>query len=409
MNLDIPIQIKGSHTPGAVPLPSQLAERELAVNTADGKIFAKSSAGTIVVVGGLSASDLAPVATTNSYNSLDDKPTIINYELPAANATDIGGVKTGSGVTIAGDGTISASMISVQGQNGIAKTGVVVLTRADFGLDILDGNDTIKPEYLPSSITGAPRYQGVWDASTNTPTIPAADPSLQGYYYSVSVAGNTVIDGIGAWNVGDQIICSGTRWDKIPLITGDVVSVNGQTNVVTIDASNLPGLSDVGKTGAYAQLTGIPASFTPSPHTQPASSITGLGLVATSNDYLDLDNLPPDPATAYVGFFAEGEPTLLQSIRYVFVEPVDFEANFAGAKAFVSYAAGTTATLTLNKIATGTTTPVQVGTLIMTGNSSAFTSTSGLPVSFASGDVLEWAFATTNLESISLNLIGKRQ
>lgn len=54
--------------------------------------------------------DLATVATTGSYNDLSDKPTIPSaYTLPAATASTLGGVKVGSGLSVAADGTLSAT------------------------------------------------------------------------------------------------------------------------------------------------------------------------------------------------------------------------------------------------------------------------------------------------------------
>lgn len=47
------IKIKGSSTPGAVPSPSSLEVRELAVNTADGKLFTKHSDNTVKELGGI--------------------------------------------------------------------------------------------------------------------------------------------------------------------------------------------------------------------------------------------------------------------------------------------------------------------------------------------------------------------
>lgn len=52
--------------------------------------------------------DIAEVAKTGSYNDLTDKPTIPSeYELPIASASQLGGVKIGNGLNIAGDGTVS--------------------------------------------------------------------------------------------------------------------------------------------------------------------------------------------------------------------------------------------------------------------------------------------------------------
>lgn len=76
---------------------------------------------------------------------------------------------------------------------------------------------------------------------------------------------------------------------------GAVTSVNGQTGDVTVDASNLPLLSTVGRTGQYSDLLGIP-----SPYTLPASTATALGGVivpVTSNLVIDgLGNIDLQPS-----------------------------------------------------------------------------------------------------------------
>ena len=46
------IQLKRSATAGAVPSAGSLSAGELAVNTADGKLFAKKDNGTVIEIGG---------------------------------------------------------------------------------------------------------------------------------------------------------------------------------------------------------------------------------------------------------------------------------------------------------------------------------------------------------------------
>lgn len=60
-------------------------------------------------------------------------------------------------------------------------------------------------------------YKGAWDADTNTPTIPPASDANRGQYYMVSVAGDTSINGIATWGVGDIIVSRGTAWERIPI------------------------------------------------------------------------------------------------------------------------------------------------------------------------------------------------
>jgi len=57
-------------------------------------------------------------------------------------------------------------------------------------------------------------YQGTWNASTNTPTL-ASSTGTSGYYYIVSVAGTTNLNGITDWQAGDWLVFNGTVWQKI--------------------------------------------------------------------------------------------------------------------------------------------------------------------------------------------------
>lgn len=61
--------------------------------------------------------------------------------------------------------------------------------------------------------------QGNWDASTNTPTLQSGIGTA-GFYYTVNVAGNTVLDAVSVWNVGDIAYFNGSAWVKaIPTST----------------------------------------------------------------------------------------------------------------------------------------------------------------------------------------------
>ena len=84
---------------------------------------------------------------------------------------------------------------------------------------------------------GALVYQGTWNANTNTPTL-TSSVGTQGYYYVVSVAGSTNLNGITDWQVNDWAVFNGTVWQKIDNTDG-VVSVNGQTGVVVLTAANV--------------------------------------------------------------------------------------------------------------------------------------------------------------------------
>jgi hypothetical protein len=90
-----------------------------------------------------------------------------------------------------------------------------------------------------ATITGGLVFQGSWNASTNTPTL-TSSVGTNGFYYVVSVAGSTNLNGITDWQVGDWAIFNGTAWQKIDQ-TNLVSSVNGQTGAVSISYADLAG------------------------------------------------------------------------------------------------------------------------------------------------------------------------
>lgn len=403
--LNIPVQQKGTEVAGRVPTAADVLERQLVLNLTDGKIWSKTSGGQIVQFG-IAGSDLATVAFSGDYNDLTNKPNFTPYTLPPATAGVLGGVKIGAGLAVTVDGTTSANVLSVAGQDGAAKTGVVVITRSDLGLDILDANDKILPEYLPDSITGAMVYKGTWDASTNTPTIPPADAGNLGWLYVVAVAGTTNIDGNASWSVGDWLVSDGTVWQRVPAVVSTVVSVNGQTGAVVVNATNLPGLSVAGRTGSYTDLLNVPTEFPPAAHTQPISSITGASVVAATGDYNDLLNLPPDPAVATVGFMAQGSPVLQGFVRYPFAQQIAFASTWAGSTAFFTLFTGTTATVQLNRIRASVSTNIGSIQFNQTTGVVTFTATEPTPT-FLVNDQLEWVWPS-NIATFTCNMLGTR-
>ena len=101
---------------------------------------------------------------------------------------------------------------------------------------------TIGTSYLPQSIVGGINYQGVWNASTNTPTL-TSGVGVNRYLYIVDVAGTTTLDGNSVWNIGDWALFNGTIWTRIPS-NQNVISVNGYQGVVVLSKSDI-GLSNV--------------------------------------------------------------------------------------------------------------------------------------------------------------------
>jgi hypothetical protein len=127
----------------------------------------------------------------------------------------------------------------------------------------LDGGGTVPTSQLPAAVLGAVKYQGTWNATTNTPTLTSSVGS-QGYYYVVSVAGATDLNGITDWEIGDWAIYNGTIWQKVDN-TDKVTSVNGKTGTVVLVASDVgaPTTSGTGATGTWTiDITGNAATVT---------------------------------------------------------------------------------------------------------------------------------------------------
>jgi hypothetical protein len=130
------------------------------------------------------------------------------------------------------------------------------------GYASLDTGGTVPLAQLPSSVTGASQYKGTWNATTNTPSITTGSaPGKNGWYYVVSVAGTTTVDGISSWAVGDQIISNGTVWQKIPNVNA-VTSVNTYTGAVVlvkgdVGLGNADNTSDANKPVSTATQTAL--------------------------------------------------------------------------------------------------------------------------------------------------------
>lgn len=413
-SVNLPVLVKGTPTAGKAPTTADIMVRQLFVNLADRRLYTKDNSNNIITLG-LISSDLATVALTGAYADLTGKPTIPPaYTLPIATQTLLGGIMVGNGLSIQPNGLLNAAITSLRGQFGVTKTGDVVLTRADLGLDILDSNSKILPAYLPDSITGAMVYKGTYDAATNTPAIPDAAAGNLGWLYVTSVAG-TFTPSVGSpitLAAGDWLISSGTEWQKVAAASSDVLSINGQTGDVEINASNLPGLSVVGRTGEWADLLGKP-NFAAVATSGAYSDLSGrptLATVATSGSYNDLLNLPPDPTITDIGVNVNGTP-ILTPVSYIFTRPMQFAVNFANSKAFAQMQTGTLAQVRIMKaVAASPTTYAQVGTLnIDTSTSTAtFSTTDPVPLSFAAGDVLRYEWISSGISAISITLRATR-
>ncbi|QZT37975.1 tail fiber protein [Halosquirtibacter xylanolyticus] len=148
----------------------------------------------------------------------------------------------------------------------------------------------------PAPITGTLDYQGVWDPSTNTPTLSSGDTGISGKYY-VSSQNGTVNLGSGNvdFNSGDVVLGTTSGWRKISN-TNNVISVFGRTGVITAESgdytwnqidksvSNLDDISDVSssdRTGGNILISN--GSSWVSKSLSGAVSVTSSGVVSLSS------------------------------------------------------------------------------------------------------------------------------
>lgn len=267
------------------------------------------------------------VAYTSDYNDLINRPdltqyvptsrTINGYSLTSnitINKVDIGlGNVQNVDVTNAGNitsGTLSDARLSANVTlQGNTFNGANQLLQLDAGGKVAYAN-------LPASLM---IYKGVWDASTNTPTL-ADGSGVNGWVYRVHPGGTV---NFGSGNItflsGDYVIYNGSVWQKSG--GGDAVtSVNGQQGVVVLTTANIAEggtnyyytntrvqtfgdtrysllnhehvYSDIANLSTY---TGFDVRYKSISYVPSWSEITGkpsFATVATSGSYTDLSGTP---------------------------------------------------------------------------------------------------------------------
>jgi hypothetical protein len=125
-------------------------------------------------------------------------------------------------------------------------------------------------------------YQGTWNASTNTPTL-VSGVGTKGYYYVVSVAGNTNLDGVTLWGVGDWAVFNGTVWQKVD---------GGDTSAVTsLTVTGLTGYMYANNSSPVTASLTIPNSGLANNSSTIGNTVVTLGSTVTSLGNLTLANV----------------------------------------------------------------------------------------------------------------------
>lgn len=168
------------------------------------------------------------------------------------------------------------------------------------GIPQLDGSGKILVSQLPNSVM---EYKGSWNAATNTPTL-ADGTGNAGDVYLCNVAG-TVNFGSGpiVFNVGDQVIYSGTIWQRASGATGTVTSVavteSGDSLNITGSPITTSGTINIGFNGDNTQYINGAGNLTTFPSLAGYVPYTG----ATTNVNLGTFDLSADAILGATGSF----------------------------------------------------------------------------------------------------------
>lgn len=193
----------------------------------------------------VSASSLATVATSGSYNDLTNKPTIPGaYTLPYATSSVLGGVKIGNNISVS-SGTISLSQSNV----------ISALGYTPSASDTTYGNATTTSSGLMSS-TDKVKLNGIAD-NANYYIHPASHPASM-------ITGLAAVATSGSYNdLSDRpaipVVDDSLSGDSTNAVQNKVVYGLGQKFF-----NQLSALASVARTGSYSDLTGTPGNATTS-------------------------------------------------------------------------------------------------------------------------------------------------
>ena len=222
------------------------------------------------------------VATLTGTQTLTNKSisgsTNTFTNIPNSGLTNSSITINGNAVSLGGSTTVTASTtnaltigtgLSGTSFNGsspvtiaIANSGVTAGTYGSSSvIPVLTVNAQGQVTSISTQASNAPAYQGTWNANTNSPTL-TSSVGTSGYYYVVTTAGNTTLNGVSGWNIGDWAIFSNGAWQKIPGSTTEsftnLITTNLQIGGLTgfVYANNTTGYATAATTAQLLSLLG---------------------------------------------------------------------------------------------------------------------------------------------------------
>lgn len=212
-------------------------------------IKGSTAIGIVDLVDGVVTTRLSPtgdVVGTTAIQTLSNK-TLTNASIVAPSGltkTDVGlGNVDNTADTAKPVSTAQAAALATK--ENLANKGVA------NGYAGLDATGKIPDAQLPDEVSGGVTYKGGWNALSNNPAIPLASSGNKGWYYVVTTAGTTTVDGISSWELTDWIVSNGTTWNKVDN-TDAVASVAGRVGVVVLTKADV-GLDQVDNTSDFTK------------------------------------------------------------------------------------------------------------------------------------------------------------